>query len=174
MVLINPRVLVFDVGFQLSFLALLGIVYLSPAIKKLFRLSEESGFFSWRENFLTTLSAQLAVAPLLILSFGKFSPLSLLANVLILWIIPLTMSLGFILAAVGFISYYFSLIFSWFVNLFLAYELFVIRFFGQFNFLQINYFSNLLVVVYYFILAVFIFYASFYNPNLKTNYDNEN
>jgi len=54
MVLYNPKILVFDIGFQLSFLALLGIVYLKPALQKLSRMKESPGFLSWRDNLLTT------------------------------------------------------------------------------------------------------------------------
>ncbi|MDI6733914.1 MAG: ComEC/Rec2 family competence protein [Patescibacteria group bacterium] len=77
MVLINPKVLVFDIGFELSFLALLGIVYLRPTLIKIFKIKEDISFLSWRDNLLTTASAQLAVAPILIANFGNFSLTSL-------------------------------------------------------------------------------------------------
>ncbi len=159
MVLENPKVLRFDVGFQLSFMALIGIVYLLPAIKDYFKVREKSDVFSLKENFLTTLSAQLAVAPILISSFGNFSLLSLLSNVLILSVIPLTMGLGFILGILGFFSYYLSLIFGWFVNLFLSYEIFVIKFVGSLNLLQIRSFNIPLAVIYYLFLIFFIIYV---------------
>jgi len=157
MIIANPKVLRFDAGFQLSFAALAGIVYLSPAIKKFFKISDASDFLSLKENFLTTLSAQLAVLPLLISVFGAISPVSLITNLLILSVVPLTMSLGFILAALGFISNYLALIFGWFVNLFLSYETLIIRFFGKMNVLQITSLSTLLIILYYFILIMFIF-----------------
>ncbi|MEK7194049.1 MAG: ComEC/Rec2 family competence protein [Patescibacteria group bacterium] len=161
MVLQNPKVLSFDIGFQLSFMALLGILYLMPAIKKFFRINEEPGLLSWRENLLTTFSAQTAVAPLLIIYFGKFSLLSLLANLLILTIIPATMTLGFILGALGFVSYYLSLIFGWFVNFFLLYETFIIKFFGGLDILKINSLSIPLSVFYYVILVAFMLYVRY-------------
>ena len=98
MVLANPKVLVFDVGFQLSFLATLGIVYLRPVLKNKLGFNDESGFLSWKDNLLTTSSAQIAVLPILILSFGQFSPFSLLTNILILEFIPVTMAIGFFIA----------------------------------------------------------------------------
>ena len=157
MILANPKVLKFDVGFQLSFVALMGIVYLNPAIKKFFKINEETkGILEWKENFITTLSAQLAVAPMLILNFGNFSPVSLLTNILILSVIPLTMGLGFILGLLGFVSYYMSFIFSWFVNIFLAYEIFIIKFFGSLNILQFKSFNIFLAAFYYLILFIFI------------------
>ncbi len=159
MVLENPKVLSFDIGFQLSFMALLGIVYLRPAVQKFFKFSEDSGFLSWKDNFLTTLSAQLFVLPLLVLYFGTFSPISLLSNVLILSVIPLTMTLGFIIGFLGFIYYYFSLIFGWLTNLLLSYETSVIKFLGELNILQIKSLSIPLVIIYYFVLIVFILYT---------------
>lgn len=158
MILDNPMVLSFDAGFQLSFMALLGIVYLQPAIQKFLKISvENESILGWKENLLTTLSAQLAVLPLLVLYFGNFSIISLLSNILILSVVPLTMALGFILGFFGFISYELSLIFGWFVNLFLSYETFIIKFFGGLNIFQISFLSVPLVIVYYFILVVFIF-----------------
>lgn len=158
MILDNPMVLSFDAGFQLSFMALLGIVYLQPAIQKFLKISvENESILGWKENLLTTLSAQLAVLPLLVLYFGNFSIISLLSNILILSVVPLTMALGFILGFFGFISYELSLIFGWFVNLLLSYETFIIKFFGELNIFQISSLSIPLVVVYYFILTVFIF-----------------
>ena len=110
MIIQNPKVLVFDVGFQLSFLALLGIIYLKPTIRKFLRIRGDYGFLSWRDNLLTTASAQLMVVPLLIVNFNSFSLTSLVANVLVLELIPVTMGLGFIIAAASLLSYYTSLI----------------------------------------------------------------
>lgn len=132
MVLTNPKILYFDIGFQLSFAALLGIIYLPPAIQSFFKMKNETGFLGWRTNFLTTASAQLAVAPLLIAYFNQFSVVSLLANVLILEAIPLTMFLGFILAGIGFFSLSLGVVFAWFVNLLLNYETAMINFFSKF------------------------------------------
>jgi len=69
MAVFDPTILVFDIGFQLSFVSLLGITHLEPALKRFF--GERGSFLGWRENALTTLSAQLAVAPILIQNFGS-------------------------------------------------------------------------------------------------------
>jgi len=157
MVLINPRVLRFDVGFQLSFAALLGIVYLGPAIQKFFRMKEEEGFLAWRKNFLTTTSAQLAVAPLLIVNFSQFSLAALLANVLILEVIPPTMFLGFLLGAMGFFSTTLAIVFGWFTSLFLIYELTLINIFAKIS-LPITKAGVLGIIIYYLIIVGFIVY----------------
>ena len=167
MILVNPKILTFDIGFQLSFLAVIGLVYLSPIISKLFHLKKES-LFDWQENFSTTLSAQLMVAPLLISSFSYFSPLSFLTNILILSVIPITMALGFILAAIGFVFMPLALIFAWFVNIFLSYEIFIIKFFSRFNFLSIASVSYLFITFYYLILITFMFSFNIINNKFKT------
>ncbi len=131
MLLFNPRLLVFDLGFQLSFVALLGIVYLYPKLETRFRIREKGeGIFGWRKNLWQTFSAQAAVAPILLTKTGYFSVTGLVANVLILEFIPLTMLFGFLTATLGFFSYSLSLITGWLANLILSYEILVIKFFS--------------------------------------------
>lgn len=130
MIIIDPGT-IFDIGFILSFLSLIGIILLEPAITRFLRMEEKpKSFMSWRENALTTLSAQLAVAPILIMVFGNFSLTSILANVLILEFVPLTMLGGFILALAGSIFYYSGFLISFFENIILKYELQVIKLFA--------------------------------------------
>ncbi|TSA45837.1 ComEC family competence protein [bacterium] len=160
MVLVNPKVLVFDAGFELSFLALLGIIYLKPALQKAFHMKEELGILSWRKNLLTTGAAQLMVVPILIQSFGNFSPISLLSNVLILELIPFTMALGFGVALASGVSYHLMLIASWFVWPFLKIETWLIKFFGGFGLLLNLPLSWLLILFYYAILIFFIIYMN--------------
>ena len=157
MVLINPKVLRFDLGFQLSFAALLGIVYLAPAIQKFFKMKEEKGFLSWRENLLTTASAQLAVMPLLLINSGGFSPVSIVANILILETIPLIMFFGFLLGATGFLFLPLAIVFGWFINLFLSYDLKIINVFSDFPWLTIE-MGIFSALTYYSAIVAFIFY----------------
>ncbi len=94
MVFINPFLLRFDVGFQLSFLAVLGLAYLFPMFSYWARKIPE--IFKIKETLLATISAQIFVAPLLAYQFHSFSLISVLANILILPFIPAAMALGFI------------------------------------------------------------------------------
>jgi competence protein ComEC len=166
MVFANPKILVFDAGFQLSFLALIGIVYLKPALVGIFRVKKEAGVFSWRENLLTTGAAQLMVAPILIQSFGNFSPVSLVSNVLILELVPYTMMLGFVVAVLSGISHYLALVGGWIVWPFLKIETGLIEFFGGFN-LSLNVsLSWILILAYYAVVAVFILKASKTNEGI--------
>jgi len=158
-ILFNPKALVFDLGFQLSFLAVLGIIYFQPAFRKLLKFKPGPGFLAWRENFLMTFSAQLATAPILIINFGNFSLTAFIANILILTVIPLTMVLGFSIGFFHFLSYYLALILGWLVSLFLNYEIFIINFFAKIA-APINPSLNFWgILAYYLILAGFVFYA---------------
>ncbi|MDP3953339.1 MAG: ComEC/Rec2 family competence protein [bacterium] len=129
MVFINPLVIKEDVGFQLSFAALLGIVYIYPLLREKLKVYEE-GFLAWKKNALQTASAQIAVLPIIITAFGFFSPSALVSNVLILEFIPIAMLLSFTVAVLGFISYPVSLTVGWIASIFLGYEIFIIELFG--------------------------------------------
>lgn len=92
-VLIDPKI-VFNVGFQLSVVATLGLVYLQPALsniwKKVFKRS--NGFVE--DTLLTTLSCTLTTLPITIYTFGTVSVWAVVANCLILPVVESTMFLG--------------------------------------------------------------------------------
>jgi len=99
MILLNPLILKNDIGFQLSFLATLGLVYISPIFEKwLIKIPE---FF--RVLLSATLSAQVLTLPILISSFGLVSLISPVSNTIILPFIPVSMFLGFASGLAGMI-----------------------------------------------------------------------
>ncbi len=101
MIALNPKILFFDIGFQLSFLATLGLIYSSPIFEKwLTKLPDVLGF---RTNLASTLAAQLFTLPLLIFYFDRISLIAPLVNVLILWVIPYVMLFGFVSGLSGMI-----------------------------------------------------------------------
>ena len=100
MLLINPLLLAFDPGFQLSFTATLGLVLGAPILSD--RLSFIQSEF-WRELLASTLAAQIAVLPLLLYQTGLLSFVSIPANLLVLPVVPLAMLLAAIAGVVGFI-----------------------------------------------------------------------
>jgi competence protein ComEC len=86
----NPLLLVFDIGFQLSFAALAGLLYLQPV------LDERLPTLPFKDYWLPTLAAQITTTPLLLYHFGNLSLVSMLANFLVLAIIPWAMLVGFV------------------------------------------------------------------------------
>jgi len=101
MIALNPKLLRFDIGFQLSFLATFGLIYIAPIIEE--RLKNLKEFLKLKESLITTLSAQLMVLPIILYNFKKISLVSIPTNVLILPTIPITMFFGFLTGILGII-----------------------------------------------------------------------
>ncbi len=93
-ILINPTYIWGDLGWLLSFSSFVGVIMLSPLIHKYFWGEEKPG--DVRQVVIETFSAQVLTLPLIMLTFGQYSPLALVANALILPFIPLAMLLTFI------------------------------------------------------------------------------
>jgi competence protein ComEC len=98
-VVINPAYAWGDIGWLLSFTSFIGVLILAPLIQAYFWGEKKPG--NIRQVFIETLSAQLLTLPLIALVFGQYSPLALIANVLILPLIPLAMLLTFIAGLAG-------------------------------------------------------------------------
>lgn len=75
--------LLYDIGFQLSFFATIGLL----STKQIFKNKLLDGF-------QTTIFAQVATLPILIANFGTYSLWSVVVNGLVLWTIPSLMILG--------------------------------------------------------------------------------
>jgi len=111
MVFHNPNILLYDPSFQLSFLATVGLIYVSPKIEHIFRfIPKKSGM---REIVGATIGTQIFILPFLVYLVGQISLVSLPVNILILPFIPITMLFGFITGMLGYVSYTLSLIFGW-------------------------------------------------------------
>ncbi|MBI2610698.1 ComEC/Rec2 family competence protein [Candidatus Kaiserbacteria bacterium] len=101
MVVWNPYVLAFDPGFQLSVIATVGLIAFTPRIAP--RLSFVTTKGNLREIFATTLSAQIAVLPLLLYQTGQVPLYSLPVNLLALVAVPWAMLFSAIAALGGII-----------------------------------------------------------------------
>ena len=118
---------------------------------------------NWRENLLTTASAQFMVLPLLIANFDQFSLTSFIANVLILGLIPVTMALGFLIAGLSLVSYSLSLILSWIVSPLLKIEIGFIELFAKLAIPLKVQFGLVLSLIYYGLIIAFIVYVQRFN-----------
>lgn len=136
MLFINPLLLRWDIGFQLSFLATLGIVLASPFWEKSFVKKHKALGIS--EAIVMSLSAQIFVLPIIAYNFHITSLISLLANVMILPIIPLSMLLVFLVSISGFIFAPLSLVLAWIAFLPLTYEIKMIHTLAQFPWASIS------------------------------------
>lgn len=114
MILFNPYILFYDVGFQLSVLATAGMIFLAGegAIK-------------------TTLAAIIATLPLILYQFGRLSIVALPVNIFILWIIPYVMLGGFLSLVSATIFYPFGQALAYVTGLGLKYIIIFVNFFGR-------------------------------------------
>jgi competence protein ComEC len=92
-VILNPAYVWGDIGWALSFAAFAGVLLLAPLLHHFFWGGGQPG--AVREIFIGTIAAQLATMPIMIFAFGQYSPYALLANLLVLPLVPLAMVLTF-------------------------------------------------------------------------------
>lgn len=90
----NPQVLWNDAGFQLSFLAVIGLLECGPFLAPFLAWAPET--FAIRDSLQTTLAAQIAAVPWIMFLFGRLSLIAPLSNILVAPLIPLAMLTGFL------------------------------------------------------------------------------
>lgn len=137
MVILNPSILLFDISFQLSFLATYGLIVFSPWLEEKFK--KLPTLFAIRDSAVATLSAQIIVAPLIIYSIGEFSLISPIVNVLVLFAVPYAMAFGFLAAVIYFVAPIVSLPISLITLYLLKYQLIIVDIFSHVPFANINF-----------------------------------
>lgn len=108
LLLFNPY-FILSVGFQLSYLAVLGIVFLFPKIYPLLDFDNKLLDMIWK-LISVSIAAQLAVFPLSTYYFNQFPLYFLLANIILVPSASLILSLGLSLLALNFFTPIASLI----------------------------------------------------------------
>ena len=126
MLIINPLLLRDDIGFQLSFLAVLGLIYISPYLEKIFRWLPE--VWEIKSSIAMTLSAQVFSLPIIIHNFKIVSLISPLANVLILPVFSFLLTLGLIATLVSVVCWTLGQWLFWPGNILLIYIIRVCHF----------------------------------------------
>ncbi len=98
-ILLFDPVQLFDAGFQLSFLSVFFIFWLSPKIEDLFPATISKNSFLRRliQCFCVSFSAWLGTAPLIAYTFGNFSLVAVLANMAVVPVAMLVVTCGFTL-----------------------------------------------------------------------------
>lgn len=143
--------LIRDVGFQLSIMSTVGILFIKP-------LFPQAKAF---DDIGTTISAQIMTLPILLGNFGTYGILSILVNALVLWTIPPLMVLGGVggligleLEPVGSLLIIFCQPFLWIFE-------HVVSYFGSLHWnVQVSNFPAAMIVGYYLIVSAFLFYKT--------------
>jgi competence protein ComEC len=153
MVFANPLILTRDVGFQLSFLATLGIIYFYPIFEKKFK-AEDSKI---KKLICLTLSAQILCLPILVFNFGRIPILAPLSNILIVPLLPALLVFGFSFLILSLIFPFLGLFFSFVCKIIFSWVVFVINLISSLPFssvvLKIPFFAAL---VFYLFLSILL------------------
>ena len=131
MLFANPLLARWDIGFELSFLATIGIVLMSDLWEQMWFKKYDS--FEFLEAIFLTISAQILVLPIIVYNFGTISLISVLANALVLPLMPLAMLLVFLTSLAGIIFSFLALPFAWMAYLLLHYIIEVVKFLAHFS-----------------------------------------
>ena len=168
MLLSNPLLLLYDVGFQLSFLASLGIIYAKPIIDYAFPFAKHEKLKKALDIFSITLAAQLFTLPVIAYNFKNISLVAPLTNLLIIPIIDWIMIFGFLAAFLGIFSNLLGFLFFIPTWMMLAYFLKILDLFSQpWAALYAFSFHWTWIGLYYAMLAMFIWWL---NKKMKPDF----
>ncbi|MFA6145727.1 MAG: ComEC/Rec2 family competence protein [Patescibacteria group bacterium] len=161
MLLINPKLLALDIGFQLSFASILGLIFFTPLFNQYFKKIPNLRYLPIKDCLSATFSAQVFVFPFIMYYFGTLSLAAPLANILILPIIPVLMFLGIFFVLFGTISVFLAQILFWPIWLGLTFLILIVKIIAK-----IFYFSPIIInfpliaaLILYFFIIWWLIYA---------------
>lgn len=172
LLIFKPKLLRDDVGFQLSFLAVAGLVYAYPIFEAVWQKIKLPKLKGLSDALLITLAAQVFTLPILTYNFSQISLIAPLANLAVLWVLPIltililiALPLSFILPGLSFIFFLPSLILT-------EYILAAVKYFAGWPhaYLTIDYLPFGWMVLYYF-LVIFIIIKARRSKLLKEELD---
>ncbi len=165
MIILNPKIALYDVSFHLSFLATLGILYIVPILEnyKLFQKDKTENILlkNILEVLKVTLGVQIIVTPYIMFVFGKVSLLGLFANILVVPFVPLIMLLATLIIFFSFFANFISVFLGYVSFIFCEYVFIIARFISSLPFAQVvNYISSFSMSIIYLILFFLIYFES--------------
>ncbi|OGO00778.1 MAG: hypothetical protein A2Y58_03490, partial [Chloroflexi bacterium RBG_13_51_52] len=167
MVGISPYILG-DASFQLSFLAMAGLIFIYPVLRNFgrrivtARIGDEGFLVSILnvtiDSISATLAAIIAVWPLIVYYFGIFSLAGPIATFLLTPVLPVIIVLGSITMLFGLASVAVAQVLGWLVWPFLSYMILVVSGMGSPSIasIDVDSISPVFIVCYYVLLAAII------------------
>jgi competence protein ComEC len=122
----NPLLLAHDPGFQLSFLATFGLIVLAPQLEGW--LPPLQRMATLRDYFISSFAAQTMTMPLIAWSIGTISIVGIVANILVVPLVPFAMLASGITAGVGMANLYVGRIVGFIAHTLLHYMISVAEF----------------------------------------------
>lgn len=118
-VLLQPSFIWGDLGWYLSFAAFAGVIILAPMLEHFFWSDKETGFF--KRLVVASTAAQVTTFPIIAFTFEQYSPLALLANLLIQPFVAMAMLLTLVSGLAGTLTPALAEILGWPAYILLSY-----------------------------------------------------
>lgn len=159
LLLIKPGFL-FDVGFQLSYIAVFSIVTFHPLLYKLWKPKWKSLDFFWN-LIAVTIAAQIGITPISLYYFHQFPGLFFISNLVIIPVLGIILGMGMLilfLASINFLPQILATIFGKVINLMNSFVAWVANK-EAFLFKNISFGLEQVIVCYLLIFAVLYVYT---------------
>lgn len=158
---------IFDVGFQLSFVATTSIIILTPRIKWLLSIYNKT-----LAKLLSPLIAvQIGLLPVLAFHFNKYAVMSLISNLILIPVFSFSLILCFILILISFIFVKTSILLGFLLNIILNITSIIIKVFYTFPLINVSLPSLGIgyIISYYFLLLISlrIIKIEFFRPKIS-------
>lgn len=157
---------IFDVGFQLSYAAVISILLFQPFYKK-FYFSKNKIIIYIMDLFLVSIAAQIGVLPLMMLYFKQVPTLFLLANFVVIPLATVILILGIIVLCLNFIAMPLSLLIGKIITFLVETMNSYIHWLSSFQDYVIKNitFTSLLTIILYLVILSWIYWI--YKPKNK-------
>jgi len=166
MIACNPKILLFDVSFQLSVSGVIGMIWFVPLLQSVKIIKKIPEFLGLQEAFLATVAAQIVVSPLAAFHFESYSVVSPLANPIVAPLIPIGMLLSFLSGSFGFVSTPISNVFGFIAYLDLKFGLWIAKVLAQIPYAQVTIQIGVVVFIIW-CMAIVGFYHIFSRHMIK-------
>jgi competence protein ComEC len=168
MLLQNPLLLTYDIGFQLSFMASMGIIYFKPLVSGFLRILFKEKLTEISDIISVTISAQVFTLPLMVYDFGVMPLVAPITSILILPVLPWILSFGFMFSILGIFSKFLGWIFYIPCWILITYFLKIVDLFSQpWMARTITNISWIWILVCYFIIGFIVW---FFNKRYSQNF----
>lgn len=146
-----------SIGFQLSYLAVIGILIIFPSLYNLFNFKSKISNYLWG-LVCVSIAAQLAVLPLSIFYFNQMPSYFLLANLFVIPMATMNLTIG-LLASLFYWSSSLAFIFGWVLNYLLLVQNFMVEFISNlpYSFVSGLIIGNFEVLAFYCVLVGIVF-----------------
>lgn len=161
-IFIKPTI-IFSLSFQLSYLAVMAIIYIYPELQKI-------NIKKWKilDLFILSISVQLFLCPIMIYYFSVVPFLAIILNTFLVPIATVYISLNFV--ALFLENFYLSFLLSPFIKLVHKLFIYLIELFSKFPKMSIEFYRENILFIYLGIFVIILlkgYWSKFYEDNKK-------